>query len=269
MSKAQNLNIGDVRSVFYLLNDLRDLGSQPQLWKRFMLEQLCRLINGQVGISVETQNAGAVDLRSSTITDVGWASEKERRVWVDYCRQNNLSVDPSREALMRLMATAHPFTRIRQQLCPDRQWYSDAHVQITRKESDVDSFIFSYRRLINPPRHHWLYLLRTWNDRPFEARQRRLVRLFHSELGRILEQDAATNGKPAIINHLSPRLCQTLDLLACGLSEKQVATRLACSNHTVHGYVKELHKRLAVRTRSELLLKISRQNQLAQRRLIL
>lgn len=196
MGKQQGLSIENVRAVFHLLNDLRDLGVQPQIWKQHMLCGLCRLIGGQVGISVQTTDTGAVDMAKSVVTDVGWASEKERGNWINYCRRNDLSVDPSRAAIMRLMTVGEPFVRAREELCHNRHWYSSDHVQITRKESNVDSFIFSYRRLHDPQRHHWLYLLRPWNDRPFEARQHRIVRLFHDELGQILDHDAlrATQG---------------------------------------------------------------------------
>ena len=44
MGKQQGLSIENVRAVFHLLNDLRDLGVQPQIWKQHMLCGLCRLI---------------------------------------------------------------------------------------------------------------------------------------------------------------------------------------------------------------------------------
>ena len=264
MGKSQELSIADVRAVFYLLNELRDLGAQPQLWKQHMLCRLCHLIDGQVGISVQTADTLAVDLVTSVITDLGWAGEKERRNWINYCRLNDLSVAPSRAEIMRLMAIGRPFVRQREQLWSDQCWYVNDHVQITRKESDVDSFIFSYRRLLKPQRHHWLYLLRPWSSRPFAARQRRMVRLFHDELGRILEKDAVRSAAFCPLNQLSPRLRETLNLLACGFSEKQVARNLSCSNHTIHGYVKELHRRLNVNSRVELLLKVERQRRLTQ-----
>ena len=52
---------------------------------------------------------------------------------------------------------------------------------------------------------------------------------------------------------LSPRAIETLKGLLEGLSEKQVAKRLALSKHTVHSYVKALYRRFEVNSRSELL----------------
>ena len=54
---------------------------------------------------------------------------------------------------------------------------------------------------------------------------------------------------------LPPRLAQTLAELAAGSSEKQVSLKLGISRHTVHNYVKALHRRLGVSSRGELLAK--------------
>jgi DNA-binding CsgD family transcriptional regulator len=52
---------------------------------------------------------------------------------------------------------------------------------------------------------------------------------------------------------LPPRVGQTLVRLLAGRSEKQIALDLGVSPHTVHTYVKQLHKRLNVNSRGELL----------------
>lgn len=59
-------------------------------------------------------------------------------------------------------------------------------------------------------------------------------------------------GRPPIPK-LPRRLEQVLRELIGGASEKQIARTLDVSMHTVHDYTKELHKRLKVNTRAELL----------------
>ncbi|MGN6724984.1 MAG: helix-turn-helix transcriptional regulator, partial [Tepidisphaeraceae bacterium] len=54
---------------------------------------------------------------------------------------------------------------------------------------------------------------------------------------------------------LTPRLRQTLSCLLGGDSEKQIALKLQISQHTVHTYVKNLHRRFSVNSRGELLAK--------------
>jgi DNA-binding NarL/FixJ family response regulator len=51
---------------------------------------------------------------------------------------------------------------------------------------------------------------------------------------------------------LTPRERQVLEGLVDGLSEKQVATRLELSTQTVHSYIKQLYRKLHVRSRAEL-----------------
>ena len=57
----------------------------------------------------------------------------------------------------------------------------------------------------------------------------------------------------------SKRMIETLQLLLAGDSEKEVATKLGLSPHTVHIHVKKLYKRLDVSSRAELMAKCLRQ----------
>lgn len=72
--------------------------------------------------------------------------------------------------------------------------------------------------------------------------------------------DATESHDPLANLNLSPRLQQTLDRLLAGDSEKQIAGRLGISPHTVHTYVKQLHKLLSASSRGELLSKFVRRS---------
>src|SRR5213595_2260676 len=67
------------------------------------------------------------------------------------------------------------------------------------------------------------------------------------------EQVGASNGKRLKHNDLPPRVAQTLQCLLSGQSEKEVARELGLSPHTIHVYVKTLHKHFNVSSRAELL----------------
>lgn len=64
---------------------------------------------------------------------------------------------------------------------------------------------------------------------------------------------------------LSPRQGQTLVRLLGGDSEKQIAAHLGVSRHTVHVYVKALHRRFNVSSRGELLARFVRSAEVAPR----
>lgn len=57
---------------------------------------------------------------------------------------------------------------------------------------------------------------------------------------------------------LTVRQDQILKLLLFGLSEKAIAKRLSLSRHTVHEHVKELHRKLVVNSRAELMARCLR-----------
>jgi pSer/pThr/pTyr-binding forkhead associated (FHA) protein len=59
--------------------------------------------------------------------------------------------------------------------------------------------------------------------------------------------------RPATLKRLSEAQRRVLDELLLGLSEKEVATKLDLSPHTVHNHVKEVYRRMSVSSRAELL----------------
>lgn len=54
------------------------------------------------------------------------------------------------------------------------------------------------------------------------------------------------------LQKLSPREREAMQLFVAGQTEKDVATLLGRSRHTVHAYVKRIYRTLGVRSRSEL-----------------
>jgi DNA-binding CsgD family transcriptional regulator len=65
--------------------------------------------------------------------------------------------------------------------------------------------------------------------------------------------DMTCTAGAAKVRRLPPRALQTLTGLLEGLSEKQLAGRLAISKHTVHSYVTRLYSIYEVNSRCELL----------------
>ena len=68
-----------------------------------------------------------------------------------------------------------------------------------------------------------------------------------------LRELTADDRRRAEAESLSPRLRSVLELLRLGQSEKEVAHALGLAATTVHGYVKQIFRRLKVHSRSELM----------------
>jgi len=170
--------------------------------------------------------------------------------WQRYLAAGNIQADPNDAQLMRMLDK--PFTRIRSQLCDDRSWYSSAYFNEFRRPMDQDDLLYSHLPLPQYACSSGFGFTRSLNDPPFDAVHRKLLHLFHHELGRMWMTPALSNDSSADVP-LSPRMRQTLDLLASGKSEKQVATHLGISRHTVHDHVKQLHRRTGASSLGELL----------------
>jgi pSer/pThr/pTyr-binding forkhead associated (FHA) protein len=54
---------------------------------------------------------------------------------------------------------------------------------------------------------------------------------------------------------------QVVQLLLKGMSEKQVASTLTLSQHTIHTHIKQIYKTLGVRSRGELMAKLMKKTQ--------
>lgn len=62
----------------------------------------------------------------------------------------------------------------------------------------------------------------------------------------------AEPGRTACLMQLNPIEQRIVHLLVRGLTEKQVASQLKLSPHTVHSYVKQIYSRLGISSRAEL-----------------
>ncbi len=137
---------------------------------------------------------------------------------------------------------------------PDREWYRHAYVDLFRRQIDLDPCMAAMLPLRELGIYAGIAINRPWRGRRFGERERNLLAILNCELAWFYERLVPTVASDPV-TQLSPRLRQTLDGLLAGLSEKQLARQLGLSSHTVHDYVKALHKRLDVSNRAELIAK--------------
>lgn len=253
MSESQRLRLRDVRSVYRLIGECCDLGSDSPAWRRHMLQSLCRLVGAQVGNGAEARWIGPDRLFAPvlpSVVDLGWAGVREREFFLEWVRSTAPEDDPKFQRLARLRARL--ITCVREKLIDDAEWYRSGQFNEYHKRSRIDHFILSLHTLGRPDHVNVTGLNRELGARPFSRRERRIVHLFHHELGPLIGKRLATPGIDPLAG-LSPRLRQTLACLLEGDGEKQVAARLGLSRATVHQYVGALYRRFGVHSRGELL----------------
>jgi DNA-binding NarL/FixJ family response regulator len=253
MSKSDSLLLRDVRAVFRLLGECRDVGREPGLWQRRMLEGLCVIfgvVQAATGEAWWERPGRPVQPVSAYAASADAAAEHAFQV---YNRAEGPRGDPIFQAIAGL--SERLVTRTRRQLVSDAAWYRSVSFNRYRRMAGVDHTLVSVLQRSGDGATSVIALNRTLGDRDFTGRETRLLHLFHSELGRLIGGPLVADTEPSIAN-LSPRLRQTLACLLEGDSEKQVAARLGLSHATVHQYVTVLYRRFAVRSRAELLVHV-------------
>jgi DNA-binding CsgD family transcriptional regulator len=241
MANDPRMKLKDVRDMFRLIGELRELGSDPQKWRPHMIKRLQSRLRAEMVVSSEIhfrKRAGHLH-----VTDIGWGCDADQHVWQIQTERD----DETPETYWLLSGQPAP-TGVEspgEQLVP---------VKPARPLYGGKCFIMSQYALPHAGTVDQLGLHRTSAEEPFTTAEHRLVRLFHTELGRLWKKDALRRAKDPAAD-LPPRLAQTLEALLEGLSEKQIALKLELSPHTIHNYVKALHQRFEVSSRGELLAK--------------
>jgi DNA-binding CsgD family transcriptional regulator len=250
MSKTDALRFWDVRSVFRLIGECRDLGSHPALWHRRALEGLYVLF----GV---LQAAGG---------EACWHRPGEPVKPISaYCVSGEPAADAAHRAYHLAAATVgdpifqaigklpdKQVTRSRRQLVSDAIWYRSVSFEYYRM-GGLDHPLTSVLRVSDDGATSAIALNRAIGERDFSPREQRLFEFFHAELGHLIRGPLVSATEPGI-EQLPTRLRQTLACLLEGDSEKQVAARLGLSQATVHQYVTALYRRFGVQSRAQLLV---------------
>lgn len=253
MERSQRIRLRDLRAVYLLVGECCEVGRDPYAWHLRAFEGLRKLLGVRIGLA-NMSPGGIQSFDRQTLLgqiDWGWDGDRERQVLRNYERGDFVYTDPTFVNFRRL--SGNLIVRRREQLVDSAQWYGCPHFNEYYRHSRIDNGIFmsSAPARESGVKTHFVNVFRALGDRDFSVRDSRIAWLFFREIRQLLGTKLAPFGHPAPYG-LSPRLREVLALLAEGRSEKQVARELSISSHTVHDYVKELHKRFGVSSRAEL-----------------
>jgi DNA-binding CsgD family transcriptional regulator len=229
----------DLRAALRLTNEAREFPRRSKEQREHVARGLALLTNTQVGVWIELDASAHL----FPVLDFGWSTSAERAVFQDYAFNSPDRPQDPVEPLVLRMRPSGMLAGTRQDLIEDRAWYRSAHVQEIRRSARIDNYLFALWP--EGDRFSALTLHREWDDRGFSERDCALVEAICGE-SRFLRE-------PTRLESLPARLREVLDGLSVGKAEKQIAADLDLSIHTVHDYVKALHRRLHVQSRGELL----------------
>ena len=253
MSKSRRLRLQDVRNVFRLIGECRELGADSHAWQLHLLEGLTRLTGAQVGAGGEIQltPAGPQPLH---VADIGWPGEEERARFFQYQAEDRLATDELFGRFIEPLQRTGRVTQTRDQLIPSSEWYRSVHFNEYMRISGIDESLISLHVLshVAPGAVSTVTLYRSPGERAFDGRVVRLVDLLHRELSPLIGRQLASACEPSATD-LAPRARETLGCLLDGDSAKQIARRLKISQETVNQYVKTIYRHFGVNSRAELL----------------
>lgn len=255
MSKSGMLRFEDLRGAYRLIGECRDLGSDPALWYPHMLEGLCRLVGSAAATGGEGKwSRPHGDLEAISVFGTGFDT-RGRELYAEYMRQVTPGGDPVFRALRRIPGRL--VTRSRGQLISDGAWYRSVIWNEFQRPARIDGQLASVFQIADDGAMGAICLHRAIGARRFSSRDRRLVSMFHAELGPLIGRSLVSAAEPRL-DSLPLRLRQTLACLIEGDSEKQAAARLGLSLATTHEYVTVLYRRFKVRSRAQLMAYVIR-----------
>ena len=254
MTKSQRLRWRELRSIYELIGECRELGVDPLAWRTHLAARTRELVRSQIAIYTESDIVGNPGergwLQINVLLDDGWPCESDRRAMFRLYETEQPDMEGS--PLTTEFATSGSPRSVadRQQQMNDQDWYRGLFFNEYMRPAHLDDAIMLRFRSGNEVR--LLVLQRSLGDRHFERRELRLLRVLGVEYSRHFGRSLVPLGGLSV-TELPPRLRKVLYHLLDGDSEKQIALRLNLSRHTVHDYVKMLHARFGVRSRGELL----------------
>jgi DNA-binding CsgD family transcriptional regulator len=242
--QTRSLRLRDVRDVFRVIGEIRELGADPKVWRPHMVKRLAKVFGAEIVISSEVHAQTTKKPPSLRIIDLGWGCDAEGNVYEIRSERDDENLE------------AWWLTKCERKPSSDSEEPEGVPVPVKplKPVYGGKSFIMSQYPLPHISAVDQLGLHRAYGDAPFSATEHKLVRMFHVELGRLWRKDVLKQAKDPT-SDLPPRLAQTLQELLTGLSEKEIAAKLDLSRHTIHNYVKALHQRFEVSSRGELLAK--------------
>ncbi|WP_438023402.1 response regulator transcription factor [Sorangium sp. So ce233] len=248
---STHLPFEDVRRLLQLFRALEDTGPGTALRGARLIEVLCELVGATSGfIGLISDLAGGASGKVHDLAEAGFSSSGERAAVVEGLARQGCGADPAMRALLRRPIA--PQAASRRELVDEAAWLASPYVAEIRRAAGVHDALYGISPGPDPQSAYGLWLYRQRSEPPFGAVERALLALFQQEAAAIYRSSlgARAGGAPS---RLSPRESTTLERLAEGLSEKQIAAELGLSHHTVHDYVKSLYRHFGVSSRGALL----------------
>jgi DNA-binding CsgD family transcriptional regulator len=238
------------RKAVELIRESFELGAATEPARQHIVESLRGLVGAEVVACVKDTSFG-VGLRGG-ITQVTLAGFETGTAAVFSTHQEfGSDFNPYIQRMMPLVTRVpvNTVTTLADQEVLERSaWNDSTWVNEYVRPARLDRFLGSMR-LVGQHSAHGFGLMRSAGSTPFTEEDREVMQLVHLGLGDVCP-------RASMRETLAPRVQQTLDALLDGACDKDIASRLGISPHTVRQYVKTIFKAYGVSSRLELAARV-------------
>jgi DNA-binding CsgD family transcriptional regulator len=256
MPKSELIRIDDLRGILTLAGECRELGHDPIAWRHHLIAGLGRLVEADMGASVELRGLASLQHKNTGMTY--WGHENWTSAGVLAGIGELLEEDPSlyhRGCLyFRDPKREDGACSTRRDFVEDREWYRSTDYDVIHRTLKMDHFLWCFTAI--PGRGGdeigGLLLYRADARKDFGRRDRMIVRETLAALAPWVGGPLARFTEPSPLG-LAPRARQVLSALLEGDGDKQIASRLGLSPHTVNDHLKGIYRHFGVRGRAELM----------------
>jgi DNA-binding CsgD family transcriptional regulator len=255
MPNSAHVRLSDVRAIFQIAGECRDLGDDPHAWRLHFARELGRLIGADLVFCVETEGCRARRPVDMGVVAWGWEHGFDLAGWsraMAEFRQNpfySLGLQRYFERFTERDGVVHS----RQDLISNREWDRSFDDQIIHKTIGVDTVLWCFRSLpISADEQAGVIATREAGKRDFAGRDKALLAEAKAVITPLVGGALARFGEPSP-GELPARTRRVLHCLLHGDGDKQVAARLTISPLTVNVHTKLIFRHFGVSSRAELL----------------
>jgi uncharacterized protein YerC len=255
MSHSKTLTLQDLRSMFRILGDARELKHDKVQQEQVIVDGLCNILGASLGWA--SGFSGFLPGRTTKIEHFvpgEVQSNKVLGVIQDWSSLHRMDEDPMVSLSCPSRKNADVTCRSKK-LTTDQWAKTDIYEAVVDPIDAVDSLVLWFR-YPQSDRIRGYAMQRLGRQREFSDKDVELARLFAEELFVLFTENHL---EPAgEITALPNRLQSLLPLLLGGKSQKQIARESGLSYQTVRSYTRELYDLLRVDSRQALIAKVLR-----------
>jgi DNA-binding CsgD family transcriptional regulator len=245
---ADHLSEPDVRAIVRLIGKAAASTEEIIVRKQELMAGLAELVGADGWLWSVTRLRGKSPVCCGLLH--GGLTTQQLTAWAESSQITDPAL-PEHPACTEICANQYHATRTRDQLVPDKKWYSHPTVRKYRLEVGIDDFLYSLYPLREPGLVSAIGLYRHVGRSRFSARDRRLVHIVLSELA-WLHSAGLPGDLGRSVPDLTPRRRTVLVMLLNGMSRKEISHALRISQHTAKDHVKAIYSHFNVSSQIDL-----------------